>query len=75
MTQETPERPPVRRVVRGLLVDHGSVTDPLLVAATHAETNAAPSRIRETLGRMERNGIIYNATGDETRPRWKATQL
>ena len=75
MTQETPHRPPVRRVVLGLLSDYGSVTDDLLVAMTHAETNAAAWTIRATLKRMERHGTIYNATGDDTRPRWKVTHL
>jgi len=75
MTQEAPTRPPVRRVILDLLAEHGSVTDALLVAATHAETDAAPHLIRETLDQMDRHGTIYNATGDETRPRWKATRL
>ena len=74
MTQETPERPPIRRVVLGLLSDYGSVNDDLLVAMTHAETNAGASMIRATIKRMERHGTIYNATGDETRPRWKVTR-
>lgn len=74
MTQETPERPPVRRVVLGLLSDYGTVTDDLLVAATHAETDAAPWMIRATIERLEQHGAIYNASGDATNPRWKVTR-
>ena len=33
-------RPPLRRVIRGLISDYGSITDDLLVAMTHAETEA-----------------------------------
>lgn len=74
MTQEEPERPPVRRVVLDKIAEHGSVTDELLVAMTHAETDAAAWMIRATIGRLERHGHIYNATGDESRPRWKVTR-
>jgi len=74
MTQEEPHRPPVRRVVLGLLSDYGSVTDDLLVAMTHAETDAAAWMIRTTIKRMERHGAIYNTTGDDTAPRWKVTR-
>lgn len=74
MIQEESERPPVRRVVLGLLADYGSVTDELLVAMTHAETDAAAWMIRATIGRLEKHGHIYNASGDETRPRWKVTR-
>ena len=74
MTQETTHRPPIRRTVLDLLAEYGSVTDDLLVAATHAHTDAAPWIIRATIDRMERHGHIYNATGDETRPRWKVTR-
>jgi len=74
MTSETPERPPVRRVVLGLLSDYGSMTDNLLVEAAHAETNAAAWMIRATIKRLEKNGHIYNASGDDTSPRWKVTR-
>ena len=74
MTQETPERPPIRRVALGLISDYGSVSDDLLVAMTHAETTADAETIRETIDRLERNGTIYNASGDATAPRWKVTR-
>ena len=74
MTQDTPERPSVRRVALGLIDDYGSVTDDLLVAMTHTETTADVETIRETIDRLERNGTIYNASGDATAPRWKVTR-
>ena len=74
MTQESPERPSVRRVALGLIDDYGSVTDDLLVAMTHTETTADPETIRETIDRLERNGTIYNASADATAPRWKVTR-
>ena len=74
MTSETPERPPVRRVVLGLLSDYGSMTDNLLVEAVHAETDAAAWMIRATIQRLEKHGHIYNASGDDTSPRWKVTR-
>jgi len=74
MTQETPERPAVRRVVLGLLSDYGSVSQPLLVAMTHDETDAAAWMIRATIDRLEKHGHIYNASGDRTKPRWKVTR-
>lgn len=73
MTAETPQRPPVRRVAVGLIDDYGSVTDDLLVAMVHAETGASYDRITQCIDRLERSGTIYNATGDDTRPRWKVT--
>ena len=73
MTDETPHRPPVRRVIRGLISDYGSVADDLLVAMTHAETDAAPDTIRDVVGELEADGEIYNASGDATAPRWKVT--
>ena len=69
MTQETPERPPIRRIVLGLLDDYGSLSDDLLVAITHTEANAAPWIIRATVKRMANHGVVRNI-GDETRPRW-----
>ena len=74
MTQETPERPPIRRVALGLIDDYGSVTDDLLVAMTHTETTADVETIRETIDRLERNGTIYNVSADATAPRWKLTR-
>jgi hypothetical protein len=74
MTQETPVRPPIRRVVIGLLDDYGSLTDDLLVAIVHAEADAAPWIIRATIGRMESHGVIRNI-GDDTRPRWKVDKV
>ena len=74
MTQESPERPSVRRVALGLIDDYGSVTDDLLVAMTHTETTADVETIRETIDRLERNGTIYNASADATAPRWKVTR-
>ena len=74
MTQDTPERPSVRRVALGLIDDYGSVTDDLLVAMTHTETTADVETIRETIDRLERNGTIYNASADATAPRWKVTR-
>jgi len=74
MTQETPHRPPVRKVVLDTLAEYGSIDDDLLVAVTHAETDAAAWMIRTTIKRMERHGVIYNSSGDETSPRWKVTR-
>lgn len=77
MTAESPDRPPVRRVVRGLLADYGQtwgVSTPLLVAMTHAETDADPWMIRATLERMERHGAIYDARGDADAHAWKVTR-
>ena len=74
MTDETPHRPPVRRVIRGLISDYGSVADDLLVAMTHAETDAAPDTIRDVVDALESQGEIYNASGDATAPRWKVTR-
>lgn len=71
MTQESPERPPVRRVVIDHLHEYGSIGDDLLVALSHAETDAAPWMIRTTIRRLEKCGTIYNASGDDTSPRWK----
>ena len=67
-------RPPIRRVIRGLISDYGSVTDDLLVAMTHAETDTAPDTIRDVVEELEANGEIYNASGDATAPRWKVTR-
>jgi len=74
MTHEVPHRPPVRKVVRETLADAGSVTDDLLVATVHDKSDAAPWMIRATLDRMERAGVIYNASGDKMSPRWKLTR-
>ena len=74
MTEEIPHRPPVRRVIRGLISDYGSVADDLLVAMTHAETDAAPDTIRDVVDALESQGEIYNASGDATAPRWKVTR-
>jgi len=74
MTQETPERTPVRRVALGLIDDYGLVSGDLLVAMTHAETDADADTIRETIGRLKRNGTIYNASGDADAPEWKVTR-
>jgi len=73
MTQEEPHRPPVRRSVKHYLLDYHRVTDELLVAAVHAETDAAAWMIRATIGRMEKHGEIYNAAGDADAPEWKVT--
>ena len=67
-------RPPIRRVIRGLISDYGSVTDDLLVAMAHAETGTAPDTIRDVVGELEADGEIYNASGDATAPRWKVTR-
>ena len=67
-------RPPIRRVIRGLISDYGSVTDDLLVAMTYAETDAAPDTIRDVVSELEADGEIYNASGDATAPRWKVTR-
>lgn len=74
MTQETPIRPPIRRVALGLLSDYGLVSGDLLVAMTHAETGAPAEAIRETIDRLERKGTIYNAAGDADDPEWKVTR-
>ena len=67
-------RPPLRRVIRGLISDYGSVNDDLLVAMTHAETDAPPDTIRDVVGELEADGEIYNASGDATAPRWTVTR-
>ena len=67
-------RPPLRRVICGLISDYGSVADDLLVAMTHAETDAAPDTIRDVVSELEADGEIYNASGDATTPRWKVTR-
>ena len=67
-------RPPLRRVIRGLISDYGSVTDDLLVAMTHAETDTAPDTIRDVVAELEADGEIYNVSGDATAPRWKVTR-
>jgi hypothetical protein len=73
MTQETPERPPIRRTVRNILLDFHRVTDDLLVSIVHDETGAGTLAIRATVKRMELQGEIYNATGDADAPEWKVT--
>ena len=67
-------RPPIRRVICGLISDYGSVADDLLVAMTHAETDTAPDTIRDVVSELEADGEIYNASGDATAPRWKVTR-
>lgn len=74
MTQEAPERPPIRRIVLGLLDDHGSITDDLLVEITHVEAHAAPWIIRATVERMADHGIVQNI-GDDVRPRWEVADV
>jgi hypothetical protein len=74
MTQETPHRPPVRKVALDTIAEYGSIDDDLLVAVTHAETDAAAWTIRATIRRLEKCGTIYNASGDDTSPRWKVTK-
>lgn len=56
-------RPPIKRVIRGLLSDYGPVTDTLLVCMTAAEVNATAETIRETVWELEADGEIYNASG------------
>ena len=74
-TEPVTYRPPVRRVIRGLISDYGSVADDLLVAMTHAETDTAPDTIRDVVDALEADGEIYNASGDATAPRWKVTRV
>lgn len=75
MTQESPIRPPVRSAIRRTLAEHTEgVADDLLIAMVHDELNAQPKMIRATLTTMERNGLIYNASGD-AEPTWKLTNL
>ena len=74
MTQETPIRPPIRRVALGLLSDYGLVSGDLLVAMVHAETSADADAIRKTIETMQRQGTIYNAAGDADDPEWKVTR-
>ena len=73
-TEPVTYRPPLRRVIRGLISDYGSVTDDLLVAMTYAETDAAPDTIRDVVDALKSDGEIYNASGDATAPRWKVTR-
>jgi len=62
------DTPSVRRVVLGLISDYGSITHELLVATTHAETDASPSLIRTTIKRLEQTGEIYRVSNV-----WKVT--
>jgi len=73
VTQESPERPPVRRVRLG--VGHGDeqVVAHRAVVVEQPEHDAAAWMIRATVERLERHGEIYNASGDATDPRWKVT--
>jgi len=69
MTQETPERPPIRRTARDTITEYGSISDDLLVATIHAETDAPVNQIREIIDRMEKHGAIYQAGNS-----WKVTK-
>jgi hypothetical protein len=76
MTQDTDAsvtyRPPIRRVIRGLLSDYGrpfGVADDLLVSMVHVETDTPPAAIRATLTRLEADGEIYDVRGN-----WKVTR-
>jgi len=65
-------RPPIRRVIRGLLSDYGrpfGVADDLLVSMVHVETDAPPAAIRATLARLEAAGDVYDVCGN-----WKVTR-
>lgn len=62
-------RPPLRRVIRGLISDYRHVTTTNLVVMVHAETGAAPDLIRDVVDALEREGEIYNG-GDS----WKVTR-
>ena len=73
MTHNTPHRQPIRRVALGLISDYGLVRADLLVCMVHAETDADAASIRETIGRLEKRGEIYNANGDTDDPAWKVT--
>ena len=73
-TRTVTYRPPIRRVIRGLISDYGSVNDDLLVAMTNAETDATPGTIRDVVDELEADVEIYNASGDATAPRWKVTR-
>ena len=74
MTQETPIRPPIRRVALGLISDYGLVNHDLLVSMVHDETGAPAEAIRETIETMQRQGTIYTAAGDADDPEWKVTR-
>ena len=69
MTQETPERPPIRRTARDTITQYGSISDDLLVATIHAETDAPVSMIREIISQMEKHGAIY-----QVGKTWKVTK-
>ena len=69
MTQETPERPPIRRTARDTITEYGSITDTLLVATIHAETDAPVNMIRETINQMEKHGAIYQVGNS-----WRVTK-
>jgi len=73
MTQESPHRPAVRQSILHFLYDYHRVNEGLLVAAVHAETNAAAWMIRTTLKRMDAHDVIYNA-GSEGAPEWKVAE-
>ena len=73
VTQETPHRPPVRKVALDTIAEYGSIDDDLLVAMTHVETSAAAWTIRATIERMERRGDVYDAAGESDTSAWKVT--
>lgn len=71
-------RPPVRRVIRGLLADYGrqwGVSDDLLVCMVAAEADVTAETVRNTVFELEADGEIYNAAGDADTPAWKVTAL
>ena len=75
MTEETPERPPVRPAVYDVLERaDGPVPDDELREAVREETSAGDLHLGATIKRMERTGAIYNANGDENDPAWKLTR-
>lgn len=66
-------RPPIRRVIRGLLSDYGrpfGVADDLLVSMVHVETGLRARDIRNVVWELEADGDIYNVRGN-----WKVTRV
>jgi len=69
-TDDTDDTPSVRRTVLELLRQHpDGVSDDLLVATVADRADASAFLARTTVGRLEREGMIY-AVGDD----WKVTE-
>ena len=66
-------KPPVPRRVVHFLYDFHRVSQPLLVAAVHDETDAAAWSIRATIRRLANEETIVN-TGTPDAPVWEVRE-